>query len=259
MKALIIEDEKMARENLARTIAREFPDIEIVGMTGSVRETLDWLASRPSQPDLIFMDVELSDGDCFEIFRKAEILSSVIMTTAYDSYAIKAFEAGSIDYILKPVEMDALRRAVSRCRAKAGNSVDISAIMRALKPLEALEPKEVRPKRERIVVHFNDRIVPINVLDIAYFHSEDKDSFLVTRDGREYVLDISLKTLEEDLDPGRFHRISRSCIVSMDCIRSVTRTPGGGLLLETDPASEFEMTVSRSRCEGFLSWLEGGR
>ncbi|MGN1233523.1 MAG: LytR/AlgR family response regulator transcription factor, partial [Candidatus Cryptobacteroides sp.] len=112
MKVLIVEDEPMAQANLCRTLLREYSDIEVVGMTGSVRETVAWLNNPENRPDVIFMDVELSDGDCFEIFREVEVNARVVMTTAYDSYAVKAFEVNSIDYLLKPVDKEALDRAV---------------------------------------------------------------------------------------------------------------------------------------------------
>ena len=130
MKAFLIEDETMAREQLARTLTEYFPDIEIIGTAASVREAVAWL--RTGRPDIIFMDVELSDGQCFEIFKKTEVHGHVIMTTAYDNYAIKAFEAGSIDYLLKPIELSALTRAVDRCRLSSATSLDVDKLLRVL-------------------------------------------------------------------------------------------------------------------------------
>ena len=115
-KVLIVEDEIMAQKSLIRTLAQNFPDMEVVSTTGSVKGTVEWLNTPGNHADVIFMDVELSDGECFEIFRQTDVTAKVIMTTAYDSYAIKAFEAGSIDYLLKPVDLDSLKRAVARCR-----------------------------------------------------------------------------------------------------------------------------------------------
>ena len=123
MKAFIIEDETMARDRLARTLTENFPDIEIVGTAASVQESVEWL--RTGQPDIIFMDVELSDGKCFEIFKKTEVHGHVVMTTAYDNYAVKAFETGSIDYLLKPIELAALQRAIGRCRQSSAASLDV--------------------------------------------------------------------------------------------------------------------------------------
>ena len=121
MKALIVEDEVMAANMLARTLTGNFPDIEVVGITDSVRGTVEWLGSHAS-PDVIFMDVELSDGECFEIFRHVQVKSQIIMTTAYDTYAVKAFETGSIDYLLKPIALEALTRVVTRCRERVADN-----------------------------------------------------------------------------------------------------------------------------------------
>ena len=116
MKVFIVEDEMMAQKSLIRTLNQNFPDLTVVGTSTSVTGTVAWLMNPENHADIIFMDVELSDGECFEIFRKITVKAKVIMTTAYDSYAIKAFEAGSVDYLLKPIELSALKRAVARCR-----------------------------------------------------------------------------------------------------------------------------------------------
>ena len=199
MKALIVEDEKMARDNLARTLSSHFPDIEIVGTTASVAETLGWLRDPSHSADIIFMDVELSDGDCFEIFRQEKVTAKVIMTTAYDNYAVKAFEAGSIDYLLKPIDPAALRRAVERCRERSGG-LDVDALMRALGRSAAPSYKE------RFVVSVGERIIPVNVSDIAYFYSKDKYNYLAATDGAHYIIDSSMDTLAEELDPTTFFR-----------------------------------------------------
>ena len=131
MKAFIIEDEIMAQKSLIRALAQNFPDIEVIGTATSVKSAAAWLNDISNSPDIIFMDVELADGICFEIFRQADVQAKVIMTTAYDHYALKAFEAGSVDYLLKPIEADQLKRAVARCRTSGGN-IDIEALTRAL-------------------------------------------------------------------------------------------------------------------------------
>ena len=249
MKALIVEDEKMARDNLARTLSSHFPDIEIVGTAASVAETLGWLRDPSHSADIIFMDVELSDGDCFEIFRQEKVTAKVIMTTAYDNYAVKAFEAGSIDYLLKPIDPAALRRAVERCRERSGG-LDVDALMRAL-------GRPAAPSfKERFVVSVGERIIPVNVSDIAYFYSKDKYNYLAATDGARYIIDSSMDTLAEELDPKRFFRISRGCIVALGAIRSVTRQFGGRLRIDAEPGPPFEMTVARARVDDFLAWLE---
>jgi DNA-binding LytR/AlgR family response regulator len=199
------------------------------------------------------MDVELADGVCFEIFRQTDVKAKVIMTTAYDSYALKAFEAGSVDYLLKPIEAEPLKRAVARCRM-GGGGVDVEVLLRMLEGGQ--QRKFTKGYKERYIVRFNDRIVPLNVTDIAFIYSEDKNNYLVTFDGQKYIIDSSLDVMNEELNPENFFRISRSSIVSMKSIKSITKQPGGRLRIDTEPAPPYEMTVSRSRVDDFLVWLE---
>ncbi len=250
MNALIIEDEALSRASLARSIQAEFSDITIVGMTGSVEESVAFISSHPDL-DIIFMDVELSDGDCFEIFRRISISAKVIMTTAYDNYAIKAFEAGSIDYLLKPIDREALRRAVGRCRR-----LNDSKIRHLIDAISAPAARPAQSCRQRIIVRLNDRIIPIRTDDIAYIYSEDKDNYLITKDNSRFIIDSSLDEFYAELPNDSFFKISRSCIVSMDAIGSITKLTGGRLQISAAPKPPFDMIVSRLRSEEFLSWLE---
>lgn len=248
MKALIIEDEKMAQANLARLLKNSFPEMEIVAMIDSVRGAVEFLSARPKL-DVIFMDVELSDGICFEIFRSVQISAPVIMTTAYDSYAVKAFEAGSIDYLLKPVDSDALLRAVGRARERLNASASIDKLLSVL-------GQDSKKYKEKSVVRCGDRIIPIQSNDIALFFSEDKANYLLTKNGERYLIESTIDSLESELDPKKFYRISRGCIISFDAIKSVSRTSSGRLVVISQPASPVELTVSRGRVEGFIAWLE---
>lgn len=248
MKALIIEDEKMAQANLARLLKNSFPEMEIVAMIDSVRGAVEFLSARPKL-DVIFMDVELSDGICFEIFRSVQISAPVIMTTAYDSYAVKAFEAGSIDYLLKPVDSDALLRAVGRARERLNASASIDKLLSVL-------GQDSKKYKEKSVVRCGDRIIPIQSSDIALFFSEDKANYLLTKNGERYLIESTIDSLESELDPSKFYRISRGCIVAFSAIKSVSRTSSGRLVVISQPASPVELTVSRGRVEGFIAWLE---
>lgn len=254
MNVLIVEDEAMAGRSLANTLKRLYPEMDIVGETGSVTETLEWLGNPANSADIIFMDVELSDGSCFEIFRKTDIKSKVIMTTAYDSYAVKAFEVESIDYLLKPIEPEDLKRAVERCKAKTENADRIT--VPTLPARDTGGTPHPRHFKERFLVKLNDTIVPVKTADIAYFYSEDKSTYLVTRDGRKYVMDFSLDIALEQLDPSVFFRISRNCIISMSSISSIVKI-GSRLKIEPSIPVSIDMMVSRSRTEDFLRWLEG--
>lgn len=270
MTVLIVEDELMAREKLSRMLTTEYSDVEIIGKTSSVEESIEWLKSH--NPDVIFMDVELEDGDCFEIFRQVDIRAGVVMTTAYDHYAVKAFEAGSVDYLLKPLEPAALRRAVERCRARVGKA-DIAALLSVLSQTLGTTPSPaVRSQKdvsvppatqqaehkykERFIMRIGERIIPVNTSEIAYFYSENKSNYITVKDGSHFITDISMDALVNELDPKSFFRISRNCIVSLGSILSITRQAGGRLRITAHPDPPFEMTVSRSRVDDFLAWIE---
>lgn len=240
----------MAQKSLMRALAQNFSDIEVVGTATSVKGAVAWLKETSNYADIIFMDVELSDGICFEIFRQVNVQAKVIMTTAYDSYALKAFEAGSVDYLLKPVDSEHLKRAVARCRMSGGR-IDVEALTKAI---EGVSQK--REYKERYIVRFNDRIVPLQTSNIAYIYSEDKNNYLVTFDDHKYIIDSSLDVVSDELDPEYFFRISRGCIVSMKAIGTIVKQMGGRLRIVAHPNPPFEMTVSRSRVDEFLKWIE---
>jgi len=247
MKALIIEDELRAREHMTHLLATNFPSVEVVGAVGSVKDSLAWLGSHPA-PDVIFMDVELSDGTSFDIFTQTDVPSPVIMTTAYDQYAVHAFEVNAVDYLLKPINLADLRRAIAR--VEAGEAVKPSG--------EAVRSLIAQVRKEKFLIRLNDRIVPVRTSDIAYFYSEAKNSYIVTLNGSSYVMDDSLDAIAESLDPETFFRISRSCIISEGVIDSVSRLMGGRLRITLRPGlpSLTDLTVSRARVDGFMEWLE---
>ena len=248
MKALIVEDERMAQAQLARLLKTHFPDIEVVQCTASVAETVAYLAADPPV-DVVFMDVELADGECFEIFRKVPVKARVIMTTAYDSYALKAFEAGSVDYLLKPIGEEELKRAVDRCRERMGSSIDVEKLLAAVTAPQ-------KQYKERFLVYVGEQIIPVRTDEIASFFSEEKSNYLLTDDGKRYLIDSTLDALEGELDPAEFFRISRGAFVSRRTVRSVSRHFSGRLRVDLKPVPPFEPTVSRARVEDFLRWLE---
>ena len=269
MKALIVEDEPMARMRLVKLLEASFPNVEVVAQTDSITGTLDYLRCS-GDPDIIFMDVELSDGDCFEIFRQRDVRSKVIMTTAYDSYAVKAFEAGSIDYLLKPVSVSALQRALGRCEtavAAAGsaggavgsadggsagsaaeNSTDAGRIMASV--------SGAKKWKKRILVRVGEQYVPLELASIACFLSEDKCNYVYMTSGGRYLLDLTMDKICEGLDPESFFRVSRSCIVRREAVKTVLRHLNGRLKLELSVRTPEELFVSRSRVDDFLAWLE---
>ena len=254
MKALIVEDEKMARDNLARTLTTLFPDIEIAGTAASVAETLRLLRDPAFAADVIFMDVELSDGDCFEVFRQENVRAKVIMTTAYDKYAVKAFEAGSIDYLLKPFDDEALMRAVSRCRAVSDN-FDINVILSAMRRFAQERDADHKVYRRRFIVRLGQKIIPIETSDVAYIYVEGKSKYIVKNDGTKYFFDQQMESILDELDPQVFFRISRNYIISSYAIKGIERIYGGRLKILMDPPPETDMIVARSRVSDFMAWL----
>ena len=242
IKAFIIEDEPMARRNLENLLRTHFPYVTVIGWAASVRDSLLWISEHGSEADVIFMDVELQDGDCFEIFRAADIPSKVIMTTAYDNYAVKAFKVRSLDYLLKPVEVEDMRRALSRIPEK---------------PSPVPQPEKAVPAKEKFLVRMGERIMPVAVRDIAYFYAEDKQTWLVTRSSQRYMMDDSLEILGAQLSKEAFFRISRSVIIAADTVESVTKLPGGRMSLTPAPGIKAytDLSVTRSRADDFLSWL----
>lgn len=254
MKALVVEDEILSRNNLENAVERMFDDVEIVGSCESVKSTVNFLKQHGSTIDIIFMDVELSDGMCFDIFSQVEITAKVIITTAYDNYAIRAFEINSIDYILKPIDPDALCRAVDRCRKALSQNVRQSPI--DVESLRAALSGSSRTYKHRFVIHIGDRITVVNAEDTACFYAEDKCTYIMTFSGKRYIIDQTLNALQEWLDPRSFFRISRSCIVAISAITSISRSSSGKMVLSLQPKPDFEVTVSRFRTNEFLDWLE---
>ena len=258
--AFIIEDEPRARKTFIGLLENNFPDFRIVGEAGSVKDSVEWLSAHPTEADVVFMDVELSDGTCFDILSRVTLQALVVMTTAYDNYAAKAFEVNSVDYLLKPVSVDSLHRAVGRIRERLGSKEQGQQqnLERLAQMFQSLSGEQPATYKEKFIVHFNNRIVPVSTRDIAFFYTEAKNSYLVTREQVCHVLDESLDTVEQQLDPARFFRISRACIISEDAIESVSKMMGGRLQVSVaEPLKAYtDFTVSRSRAAAFLSWLE---
>ena len=229
MKALIIEDEIPARESLIRALERVAPDIRIVGATVSVKETLEWLRTPGNKADVIFMDVELQDGSSFEILRQEDVKAKIIMTTAYDKYAVKAFEAGSVDYLLKPFDDSGLLRAVGRCRVPSELDGQ-KALMAAMRILERSKSEQFR---RRLVIRLGRQIIPVR-----------------------YYMDRQTDAVLKELDPQLFFRVSRNYILSFHAIRQIETIPGGRLKVNVVPQPEEEVIVARLRVQDFLNWLE---
>lgn len=250
MKVLIVEDEIPAQLQLERLLNAHFPDTEIMAVLTSVEKASDWLAVN--SPELIFMDVELSDGQCFEIFKRVDVKAPVIITTAYDHFAIKAFKVNSVDYLLKPIESTEFVRAVEKStRVSKSGQTDLRALEELLMKST---PKEYK---KRFITKQNDQIIVLQVEEIAYFYAEDKATFIVSSSGKRYFSDYSLDNLEDQLDPKSFFRLSRGCIANIQAVKSVSKHFNSRLKIKLEPALIEGILVSRIRVPDFLNWLEG--
>lgn len=245
MKVLIIEDEPLVQQELIRIIEKRFPDMVIVGTLYSVMESIEWL--RYHKADLIFMDIHLSDGICFDIFEQVEIKTPIIFTTAYDQYAIKAFQVNGIGYLLKPIVEKDLVSSVE----KLENLLFTPDIFNKL--LESVSsPKEYK---SRIAIKNGDKLSFLNITDVAYFFAEERVTFVVPKQGRKQIVDYTIETIEPMLHPKQFFRISRGCIASIDAIGSVSKYFNSRLKVTLNPMYESELLVSRVRVPEFLKWL----
>ena len=249
----IVEDEIPAQINLKRALKANFSDIEVVGIADSVVSAVAWFQNPENKTDIVFMDVELSDGLCFEIFNRVQIDAKVIITTAYDNYAIKAFKINSVDYLLKPIDNRELIAAVERCQglikedASTENDGNYGADSHPAN----------REYKQRFVVKIGDHIIIVGVDDIAYFISRDKTSYIITHDGKSYITDQSLDTIETLLDPKNFFRISRACITNIRAIDSVSRHFSGRLRVGLLPKQDDDIFISRVRTNDFMRWING--
>lgn len=252
MKILIVEDEELAVKKLQKTLTAVDDTIEVAGVTDSIKSTVDWLQDNPA-PDLVLMDIELADGQSFEIFKLTEVKSPVIFTTSYDEYALKAFKVNSVDYLLKPVQQDELQAALDKYKKlKGGNKADISLDHLVKELQQKLQPKEFR---KRFLVKHAQKLVSIEVEDIAYFYSDGRLNFFKTNDNRKFVVDYTMDELEDMLDPEQYFRISRSFYVSVGSIDKIEDYFGNRLILQLRPVVDKEALVSREKVTDFKKWM----
>lgn len=243
MKVLVIEDEIPAQEELVRILRKHFPNIEIVDIIGSVRDSVEWL--RNNTADLIFMDIQLLDGCCFDIFDVVEVRTPIIFTTAYDQYALKAFKVNSVDYLLKPIDEDELVAAVRKMDYKYDNIRNL---------IESYMPT-VRYKT-RISVKTGDIYRFLLIDEVSYFISEDGFTYAVTYDEKKHIVDYTIGSLEAQLDPRRFFRVSRGCIVSIDSIEKITAYFNSRLKVTLKGRKNVSLILSRVRVPDFLNWID---
>lgn len=243
MNYLIIEDERLAMTELKRMLSKQRPDYECVGWCESVERATEWFKENPGKADVVFADIRLTDGISFDVLENVDYNGPVIFTTAYDEYAIRAFKVNGIDYLLKPVDEDELKTALIKLEKQSEPRTKGTSL-----------PQK---HRSRILVSVADRMLPLNVNDIAFFRSEEGYTFAYAFSGKKHIMDESLDSLMRTLDPERFHRMSRGYICNLDAVDSVSKFFGGRLKLNTVPSSPEPVIVSRERAAGLIKWLDG--
>lgn len=249
IQALIIEDEKPSARRLQRMLEKE--ELEVLGQLHSVEEALEWFQKNPD-PELIFLDIQLSDGLSFEIFDQLEIKSSIIFTTAYDEYALKAFKLNSVDYLMKPIDEEELQSAVEKYRRQRGaqrEAFDISQLREFLK-------HSTTEYKKRFTVQVGQHLKLIKAAEISCFYSENKGTYLHSDSNRSYLLDVSLEKLEPELDPGEFFRVNRQFIVRLGNIADIVTYSNQRLEVRLQDYKDQQIIVSRERVKAFKEWLE---
>lgn len=251
MNVIIIEDEKPSARRLQRML--KVQDIHAETMLHSVEESIAWFQNN-EHPDLIFLDIQLSDGLSFEIFESIDIKSAVIFTTAYDEYALQAFKLNSIDYLLKPIDDEDLELAVKKYKARAPQKQSVTLDFNDIKNL-LVNPIE-REYKKRFSVKVGQHLKLINIEDIECIYSENKGTYAFTSDGRNYLLDSTLDQLEAELEPNIFFRISRKFYVNINAIKDMVSYTNSRLQIKLNRFNEQDIIVARERVKDFKNWLE---
>ena len=250
MNIIIIEDEKPAARLLQRKVEKLGLQVNI--LLHSVEESIHWFNSNP-HPDLIFLDIQLSDGLSFEIFETIDIKSAVIFTTAYDEYALRAFKLNSIDYLLKPIDEDDLEAAVNKFKARNSTSPNLSLDFEMIKKM--LVNPVGRTYKKRFTIKLGQQLKMINIEEAECFYSENKGTYLHSFDNRDYLLDITLEQLETELDPKEFFRVSRKFILPLKAIKEIQIYSNSRLKVILPTYSADEVIVARERVNDFKEWL----
>jgi two-component system LytT family response regulator len=253
IKVLILEDEEAAANRLKKMIAELLPEAEFIGHLTSIKQGIEWFNTN-EQPDLIFADIQLNDGTSFEIFNRVEVKSPVIFTTAYDAYALDAFKLNSVDYLLKPVKKTELNIAIEKFKAvhlseKKEENTNLKQLLSAL--------QKTQNYKQRFVLRIGDHMKIIEVPDIAYFYTENKGNYIVTRDGKRFLADNNLDQIESMLDPKLFFRINRQFIIAYSSIAEMFTYSKSRVLLKLNPPAKLDTIVSTERSAAFKAWLGG--
>jgi two-component system LytT family response regulator len=271
LTVLILEDEYPAAERLQRLLAQAAPGAQVLAVLDTVAGALAWLDANPA-PDLILSDIQLADGLSLDVFAQTLVRSPVIFTTAYDQYALQAFRANGIDYLLKPLKLSELQNALLKLKSRnyaptseldvVPNSTHTSQLFTHHSQLERLLdalPRPQRPHKTRFLVRQGDTLLPLPTAEVAWFQSRHETVTLATHDGRRFVVEYTLEQLESLLDPTLFFRLNRQVLAQLPAVRRLVPHFGGKLLVELSPtpAGGEEVLVSKEKASAVKSWLEG--
>jgi len=249
MKVVIIEDEQLAAEKLAKLLFEIEPGIEILQTLESVEDSVNWF-SQNATPDLSFMDIQLDDGISFEIFDTIKIEVPIIFTTAFDEYAIRAFKVNSVDYLLKPIEKEALKTAIIKFKnVFSENQSFEDKVSRVIKQIS-------QKYKTRFFIKIGTRFQSVPVNEICCFFVEERNTFLKTKNGKTYDLDYSLEQLQKMVNPEDFFRINRNFLISINCIDEIVSYSTNRLKLKLNNKSDGDLVVSRDKVSEFKRWMD---
>lgn len=248
MNVLLVEDEPSAVKRMRKLLEEIDPSIRIAGTTDTVTSTVEWLEDN-EWPDLAFFDVQLADGESFAVFERIDVKCPVIFTTAYDEHALKAFKVNALDYLLKPVKKEDLEASLQRVQ-------NLRLVRDHARWKD--DPETTPAPIKRFLIRYGDHFKVVDVGDVAYVHSMEKNTFLRTREGRDLPLDESLDRLEKQLDPQQFFRINRQVIASLRSIKELLAYSKSRVKVRFEPPYESDAVVSSERSAEFKRWLAGG-
>ena len=250
-RVLIIEDEAPAYRRLNGLLQEHHPEFDVLEVIDAISEAVRWFDHHKA-PDLIFSDIQLSDGHSFEIFKQVKVPCPIIFTTAYDAYMLEAFRTNGIDYLLKPIEAQDLLRSVAKFKTLTGTRAEVLPDLSQL--IDRIAQRTPKYK-ERFLVKVGTKLLPLLTSDIAYFTSSEGITELTTREGRRYPIDQPLDDLEQQLDPAAFYRVNRATIARVSAISVVHQHFQGKLKVELSPAWPLETMVSREKARAFKEWM----
>jgi two-component system response regulator LytT len=250
MKVIIFEDEKLTAERLIQLLGKYDPTIDVIDTIESVAGGINWFNQNPD-PDLIFMDIRLSDGSCFEFFNNLDIEVPIIFTTAYDEYAIRAFQVNSVDYLLKPIEYDKLDRALKKFEKLSQKNEQLNPAV-----YKEVYEQIMNKYKKRFLVKIGDQLKQVPTSSISYFFFDSGLVNLVNKEGKIFLLEDSLDKIESFVDPDEFFRINRKFLIHIDSISKISTYFNSRLKLNIVPLPAEDTIVSRNRVQAFKNWLD---